>query len=65
MRSRRGQGPQLYYYLVPTTGVLGAPQFSVTSKPTDVRFAIEQGVLRMRLTGPAGERITYSGIMQQ
>lgn len=61
----RGQGPQLYYYLVPTTGVLGAPQFSVTSKPTDVRFAIEQGVLRMRLTGPAGERITYSGIMQQ
>lgn len=61
----RGQGTKLYYYLVPTTGVLGAPQFAVSSRPADVRFAIEQGVLRMSLTGPAGERITYSGIMQQ
>ena len=60
-----GTGPALYYYVVPATGVLGDPQWAVTTKPTDVRFAMEQGVLRMTITGPAGERITYSGTMQQ
>lgn len=60
-----GSGAALYYYLVPTSGTLGAPQWAVTRKPTDVRFAIETGVLRMRLTGPAGEQITYSGNMQR
>jgi type II secretory pathway pseudopilin PulG len=60
----RGQGLRLNYYVVPTTGTLGAPQWSVTARPTDVRFAIEQGVLRMTLSGPAGERIIYSGTMQ-
>jgi hypothetical protein len=30
-----------------------------------VEFVMEQGVLRMTLTGPAGERITFSGTMQQ
>lgn len=61
----RGSGPALYYYVVPVTGVLGAPQWAVTKKPTNVLFSLEQGVLRMALTGPAGERITYSGTMQQ
>lgn len=60
-----GTGPALYYYVVPATGVLGDPQWAVTTKPTNVRFAMEQGVLRMTITGPAGERITYSGTMQQ
>jgi len=61
----RGQGLRLFYYVVPTTGALGTPQWSITRRPTDVRFAIEQGVLRMRLTGPNAEVITYSGSMQQ
>lgn len=61
----RGAGPALYYYVVPVTGVLGEPQWSVTSKAANVQFTMDQGVLRMILTGPAGEQITYSGAMQQ
>lgn len=60
----RGDGDALYYYVVPTNGVLGNPQWSVTNKPDDVVFTMQQGVLRMTLTGPAGEEITYSGTMQ-
>ena len=61
----RGSGFALYYYVVPVNGVLGEPQWAVTKKPTDVSFSMDQGVLRMALTGPAGEKITYSGTMQQ
>ena len=72
----RGSGPALYYYVVPVNGVLGEPQWAVTKKPTNVSFfmgdptsVVEsekvQGILRMVLTGPSGERITYSGTMQQ
>ena len=61
----RGRGPALYYYVVPVSGVMGEPQWFITNKPTNVAFTIEQGVLRMTLTGPAGELITYSGTMQQ
>lgn len=60
-----GSGSALYYYVVPASGSLGAPQWALTRKPTDVRFAMETGVLRMRLNGPAGEQITYSGNMQR
>ncbi len=64
----------LYYYAVPTDRLvpLGDPQWYITNKPTNVTFAMgtndvlqDQGVLRMTLTGPAGEQITYSGTMQQ
>lgn len=61
----RGTGLALNYYVVPKTGVLGAPQWAVTKQPTDVSFSMNQGVLMMALTGPAGEQITYSGTMQQ
>ncbi len=61
----RGSGPALYYYVVPTAGALTAPQWAVTTKAANVAFTMEQGVLRMTITGPAGERITYSGTMQQ
>lgn len=61
----RGSGPALYYYIVPVSGVLGTPQWSVSNKASNVQFAMDQGVLRMILTGPAGEQITYSGTMQQ
>lgn len=60
-----GTGSALYYYIVPASGTLGSPQWAVTRKPTNVRFSIETGVLRVRLTGPAGEEITYSGNMQR
>ncbi len=60
-----GTGSALYYYVVPVSGALGTPQWVVTRKPTNLRFAIESGVLRVRLTGPAGEEITYSGNMQR
>lgn len=61
----RGTGLALYYYVVPVSGVLGSPQWAVTKKPSNVLFSLDQGVLRMALTGPAGELITYSGTMQQ
>ncbi len=61
----RGSGLALYYYVVPVSGVLGSPQWAVTKKPSNVQFSLVQGVLRMTLTGPAGEVITYSGTMQQ
>lgn len=60
-----GTGPALYYYVVPVTGVLSAPEWHISDKPNDVSFVMENGILRMTLTGPAGERITYSGTMQQ
>lgn len=61
----RGAGPALYYFVVPTTGVLGAPQWVVTKAPSNVVFAMVDGILRMTLTGPRWEQITYSGTMQQ
>ncbi|MBC7980487.1 MAG: prepilin-type N-terminal cleavage/methylation domain-containing protein [Armatimonadetes bacterium] len=60
----RGQGNALYYYVVPTSGLLGTPQWSVTNKPANVSFFMTAGVIRTRLTGPAGEEIIFSGAMQ-
>lgn len=60
-----GTGPALYYYVVPVTGVLGTPEWHVSDDAADVFFTMQEGILRMTLTGPAGERITYSGTMQQ
>jgi hypothetical protein len=61
----RGTGKALYYYVVPTSGVLGAPQWAVTKSPANVVFSMVQGVMRMALTGKNGEQIIYSGTMQQ
>jgi type II secretory pathway pseudopilin PulG len=61
----RGTGPALYYYVVPVSGLLGDPQWAVTKVPSNVDFSMSEGVLRMTLTGPKKERITYSGTMQQ
>lgn len=60
-----GRGPSLYYYLVPTSGALSAPQWAITSAASNVSFSIVSGVLLVTLTGPNGEQITYSGVMQQ
>jgi hypothetical protein len=61
----RGSGLALNYYIVPTTGTLGSPQWTISRRPANVQFSVEQGVLRMTITGPAGEQIIYSGTMQQ
>jgi len=61
----RGIGMALYYYVVPLSGVLGVPQWYITKVPTNVAFTVDQGILRMTLTGPSSERITYSGAMTQ
>jgi type II secretory pathway component PulJ len=60
----RGQGNSLYYYVVPVSGILSAPQWAITSKPTNVSFSVESGILRTRLTGPAGEEVVFSGAME-
>jgi len=59
-----GTGPALYHYVVPTSGALAAPQWSISNKPTNVQFTVEQGLLRTTLTGPAAEQITFTGAMQ-
>lgn len=59
-----GAGQGLYYRLVPATGVVGNPDWAITKAPTDVTFSIEQGILRMRLTGPNSEELIYSGTEQ-
>jgi hypothetical protein len=61
----RGSGPALYYYLVPLTGTLAAPQWYISKVPTNVAFTVVQGILRMTLSGPNSEIITYSGAMTQ
>ena len=59
-----GLGQGLYYRLVPASGTIATPDWAITKKPADVTFAIEQGILRMRLRGPHGEELVYSGTEQ-
>ncbi len=61
----RDERQALYYHVVPESGALPDPEWFVTDRVSDVAFSIEEGILRMRLTGPSGEEITYSGTMQQ
>ncbi|MGJ8632894.1 MAG: hypothetical protein ACSHX7_03165 [Luteolibacter sp.] len=60
----RGSGDALYYYVVPTSGALADPEWAVTTKPTDVNFYMDSGVIRIRITGPAMEELTFSGDME-
>ena len=59
----RGNGEALYYYVVPTSGALNRPEWAITTKPTDVTFYVESGIMRVRLAGPSGEEIIFSGSM--
>jgi hypothetical protein len=61
----QGDRDILNYYLVPAVGAVATPQWSITKRAARIRFSVEEGILRMRLTGPADEQITYSGTMQQ
>ena len=57
--------PGLYYRLVPDDGsALGDPDWAITKQPADAVFSVEQGILRMTLSGPNGEELTYSGTQQ-
>jgi prepilin-type N-terminal cleavage/methylation domain-containing protein len=57
------EGNTLNYYLVGLDGSLSVPEWAITNKPTDVSFFVESGIIRTRLTGPAGEQITFSRAM--
>lgn len=59
-----GDGAGLYYRLIPSSGVVGAPDWAITKEPSDIKFAVEQGILRMTLSGPNGEELVYSGTQQ-
>jgi hypothetical protein len=61
----RGAGKALYYYLESPDGSLVTPQWYLTKMPKDVSFSVQQGILRMTLTGPNNEQVTYSGAMTQ
>lgn len=55
-----GQG--LYYRVMDEAGNLPEePDWWFSRQPEDVNFSVEQGILRMRIDGPNGERLTYSG----
>jgi type II secretory pathway pseudopilin PulG len=47
-----------------TYGPLVAPDWTISTKPTDISFSLNRGILVMTVTGPAGEIITYSGSAQ-
>ena len=57
-------GKRLNYYVVPESGPLASPQWSITRRAENVEFYMEQGILRTILTGPQGEQLIYSGTMQ-
>lgn len=61
----RNDRQALYHHVVPLSGDIPDPEWFVTDRVQDVNFSIEEGILRMRLTGRNGEQITYSGTMQQ
>lgn len=59
-----GTGQGLYYRRVTAAGVLGDPDWALTKRPAEVDFSIVQGILRVRIEGPNGEEIFYSGTQQ-
>lgn len=62
---RQGNRDVLNYYLVSAVGTVATPQWSITRRAKRIRFSVEEGILRMKLTGTADEQVTYSGTMQQ
>ncbi len=59
-----GSGQGLYYRMVSRAGVLGTPDWALSKRPSNVDFSIVQGILRVRVQGPNGEEIYYSGNQQ-
>jgi len=52
-----------FYNRVGTTWP-NTPDWVISQEAADVAFFVENGVLRVRLTGPNGDQITYSGHTQ-
>ena len=52
-----------YYTLDPTIPFTNAgnPDWLISRRVEDAEFFVDNGVFRLRLTGPAGEMITYAG----
>jgi len=52
-----------YYNLDPTIPFTNAgnPDWLISRRVQDADFFVDNGVFRVRLTGPAGETITYAG----
>ena len=59
-----GAGRGLYYRRVTAAGTISDPEWALSKEPSNVTFSVEEGVLRVRLTGPNQEQITYSGVQQ-
>ena len=59
-----GTGQGLYYRMVTPAGTLGTPDWALSKRPAEVDFSIIQGILRVRVEGPNGEEIFYSGTQQ-
>lgn len=59
-----GDDEGLYYTMIDEDGNFGDPDWALSKQPEDVIFAVENGVLRMRLIGPNGEELVYSGTQQ-
>lgn len=59
-----GTGTGLYYTMIPEMGSITGPDWALSKQPSLVSFAVEQGVLRMQVTGPNGEELIYSGTQQ-
>jgi prepilin-type N-terminal cleavage/methylation domain-containing protein len=59
-----GAGLGLYYTMIPENGIIPAPDWALTKQPALVSFTVDQGVLRMLVSGPNGEELIYSGTQQ-
>lgn len=55
----------LAYYILNEAGEAPAtPDFVITRRAANISFRVEEGILKVTLTGPAGEEIVYSGTSQ-
>ena len=61
-----GEKPQGLYFrhVSPTTLALGEAEWALSTRAADVEFSIDAGILKVKITGPNGEEITYGGTQQ-
>jgi len=56
-----GGGKGVYYRLIDENGIVQDADWAISKEPQAVTFAIEAGILRIRMAGPNGEQLVYSG----
>jgi hypothetical protein len=54
----------LYFRRVTSTGTISDPEWVLSKEVDGIDFSVVEGVLRVTLTGPNDETITYSGAQQ-